>query len=110
MKYAYRCACKNMWDVVKSLSEIDNVETCEKCGQTGERFIAGFSFYGASDWDKTEYNPGLGCITRNSKHRDQIARSRGLIEIGNEDPNKLHAHYEAQRERDHAQRWQEAGR
>lgn len=110
MNYAYRCVCGHAWDVVKSLADIERVEPCEKCSQPGKRFIAGFTFYGADDWDKAEWNPAFGCVVRNRKHRAQLAKERGLIEIGNEDPNKIHAHYEAQRASDNERRWREAGR
>lgn len=35
--------------------------------------------------EHAEYNPGLGCITKNSKHRAEIAKRKGLVEVGNED-------------------------
>jgi hypothetical protein len=44
---------------------------------------------GISDWDNTEYNPGLGCVTRSRKHREQIAKERGLVEVGNEDVERV---------------------
>lgn len=49
------------------------------------RLISRTHFYGASDWDDVQFNPGLGVVTKNAKHRAQIAKERGLTEIGNED-------------------------
>jgi putative FmdB family regulatory protein len=84
MIYVYHCNnCSHEFDVVKSVKEIDNQENCEKCGSVCERIIRfrGY-FLGEKDWDKAEYNPGLGCVTKNAKHRKQIAKERGLEEIG----------------------------
>lgn len=108
--YPYRCTsatCDHVFDVVKSLSEIDRPETCEKCSTACERFIGNTSFYGASDWDKAEYNPGLGCVTRNSLHRKQIAKERGLHEVGNDYacPDKMISAADKAREQRHNDAW-----
>ena len=85
--YPYACpssSCCHTWEVVKKVADLDRAEECPQCGEMGRRFIARTHFYGASDWDKAEYNPGLGCVVKNSKHRAQIAKERGLVEIGND--------------------------
>jgi putative FmdB family regulatory protein len=90
--YPYRCpSCSKEFEVVKSVKDINVIEYCPQCADAGDRYIAQTHFYGASDWDRQEYNHGLGCVTKNSKHRDQIAKERGLIEIGNEDCEKTMA-------------------
>ena len=84
--YAYGCKeCKKEFDVIKSFSEFNNPEFCPGCKSGNvERFISRTSFYGASDWDKVSYNPGLGVVTKNAKHAAKIAKARGLIEVGND--------------------------
>lgn len=106
MIYPYRCIqCSNEFDVVKSVKEIDNPEHCPKCGQLGERFIAsGIQFYGAKVED-AEYNPALGCIVKNSKHRRQLAKERGLEEIGNESVERVHRHFENRKEQELERAW-----
>jgi putative FmdB family regulatory protein len=108
--YPYQCSndlCGHTFDVVKSLSEIDQPEHCDKCQATAERFIGNTSFYGASDWDKAEFNPGLGCVTRNGKHRREIAKSRGLEELGNDysKPERMISESEKARERRYNDGW-----
>lgn len=85
--YEYGCKdCGLNFDVVKSFKEYDLPQACQSCQSLEtERYISRSSFYGANDWDKVQWNPALGCITKNSKHRAQIAREKGLIEVGNED-------------------------
>lgn len=85
--YPYKCSnndCGVEFDVVKSVAEIDQIEHCDKCGATGNRFIGRTHFYGASDWDKAEYNPGLGCVVRNASHRREVAKRLGVEEVGND--------------------------
>lgn len=109
MIYPYRCPCGNEFEVIKHSKIIDRVEVCPNCGHNctkENRYISRTSFYGASDWDSAEYNPGLGCVTRNKLHRDRIAKDRGLIEIGNEDIVKHDIELEKERDRKIDEKWE----
>lgn len=88
--YEYKCSqCCETFDIIKSVKELNDPECCPQCsGFKVERMICRTHFYGASDWDKAEYNPGLGVVTKNAKHRDKLARERGMIEVGNESLEK----------------------
>lgn len=112
--YSYRCRayeCAHEWDVVKKISEIDLPEHCSRCEQPGERVLtAAFIGLAAGDWNRVEYNPGLGCWTKSWKHGREIAKSRGLEEIGNESPEKVHRHFDRQREETREMRWRDADR
>lgn len=90
--YDYECHnCKHEFEVIKSISRIDDIESCSSCGKTDtRRIIFRFHFYGASDWDKGEYNPAFGKFIRNARHRKEEAKRRGMIEVGNEDVEKIH--------------------
>jgi putative FmdB family regulatory protein len=112
--YPYRChACGTHWESCKSVSDIDRVETCpacqEKCGRD-DRYIGRTHFYGASDWDKAEFNPAFGKVVRNSKHRAQLAKERGYIEVGNENPDKIHDKFEKDRHEKRERSWAEVDR
>lgn len=93
--YEYACnKCLKEFDIIKRVVQIDDPEECPACeSKDVKRHISRTHFYGASDWDNKEYNPGLGIITRNKKHRDREAKARGLIEVGNED---VHSHMDRQ--------------
>jgi putative FmdB family regulatory protein len=89
MIYCYRCqGCRHEFEVIKSVARIDDPEPCPECSseETG-RYLTPCSFFGEKVED-AEYNPALGCIVRDSKHRKQLAKERNLIEIGNESPEK----------------------
>lgn len=91
MTYEYVCnKCDTSFDIIKRVAQIDDPEECPKCEcYDTKRLISRTHFYGASDWDTKEFNPGLGVVTNSRKHRDKIARERGLVEVGNEDMNKF---------------------
>ena len=81
--YPYNCLkCDQEYEAFKSIKEYDGQDPCPGCGNIGERvFSSDIQFIGASV-ESAEYNPGLGCVVKNKKHRDEIAKSRGLVEIG----------------------------
>lgn len=88
--YPYACkSCDHHFDVAKSVRQIDDAEFCPLCQSDSKRYLVAVNFNGASDWDKAEFNAGLGCIVKNAKHRERIAKERGLIEVGNEDLGKF---------------------
>jgi hypothetical protein len=92
-KYPYTCAacdCANNWLVYKPMASMDVSEKCPKCGRIGERTIGRTSFYGATVED-AEFNPALGCVTYGPKHREEVAKRKGLVEIGNESVDSIHA-------------------
>ena len=89
--YIYLCLkCDRKFDIVKSIKSLDDPEACPGCAALEtRRCLQRVNFNGASDWDKAEYNPGLGCVVKNTKHRERLAKERGLIEVGNEDVSKV---------------------
>lgn len=44
-----------------------------------------------------EYNPGLGQVVKNKRHREEIAKEKGLTEVGNEKTESIHKHYDNER-------------
>jgi len=98
--YPYRCDCEHEFDVYKPMENIDDLEVCPKCNTEltkSNRMIVGGTFYGEKV-EESAYCPALGTVVKNSKHRATIAKERNLVEIGNEDPNKMHTSFEKQRE------------
>ena len=98
MIYDYECEkCENLFEIESSMKDYSPPYNCPTCGNVGLRkFTCKTEFYGAKIED-AEFNHGLGCITKSKKHRDELAKSRGLIEIGTECPNKIYDSYEKQR-------------
>ena len=95
--YPYECeSCGHTYEVVKSVRDINNVEHCEKCNSLTKRRIAlrqSIDKTAASDWDRMEYNPGLGKALTPMQARKE-AKSKGLVEIGTEPVEKIHKHFD----------------
>lgn len=90
MIYAYKCApCNREIDIIKRVSEFDRPENCEQCGSEMQRAFAPqkIHLYGTSVQD-ARWSPAFNQVVRNDAHERQIAKSRGAIEVGNENVHK----------------------
>jgi hypothetical protein len=95
------------------ISQRDDPSPCPDCGSPGERsklYVTQIDRAAASDWNNISFNPGLGQWTKSNKHAQQIAKAKGMIEVGNEKPENIHKHFDKQREDTAAQRWTDADR
>lgn len=109
MIYEYECErCNRHFDVAKSVRDMDSPETCKCGGNAHYVFVPSRVLFSGEKVQEAEYNPGLGCITKNKKHRDEIARQKGVVEVGNETPESLHKMHDAERERRREKAWEES--
>lgn len=114
MTYVYHCRkCGQSFDVIKSVRDMEVSENCIYCGEFADRqFVPSKIHLMHTKVEHPEYNPGLGCIVRNKDHRAQIAKERGLIEVGNESSEnwgkKLAKEKEEKQEKAYEEAFQEA--
>ncbi len=111
--YDLECSpCKVRWDVTKPMADYDRPEPCPTCGHPGLRLVSMVNIdkTAAGGWNTQTFNPALGCYTRSDQHAQKIAKSRGLECVGNEVPEKIHAHFDRQRADKREQGWQDAMR
>jgi len=85
--YPYKCSCDHEFDIIARMAEVNKlVVACPNCAKLLDRdykqFIA-VNFTNTKVED-IEMCPALGCLVKNQKHREEIAKSRGLEPIGNE--------------------------
>jgi putative FmdB family regulatory protein len=108
--YEYRCVkCERKFEVIKSMRDFDRNEFCERCGAPGEPvFSPKVQILGASV-QHAEYNPGLGQVVKNKRHRQEIAKRKGLVEIGSDykAPENIHKEFESKRDDKRKKRWEE---
>ena len=99
MTYEYTCDQHGAVDVTKSVIYIDNPEPCPLCGVVMTRkFVPSRVHFSKTKVEHAEYNPGLGIVTKSRRHRDEVAKERGLIEIGNESVDKIESNLAKERE------------
>jgi putative FmdB family regulatory protein len=85
MLYEFLCAwCVKSFDVVRPVSEYDAAAFCPDCGHEGNRvrFPRKLHLYNTAVQEK-QFNPALGCVATDREAK-QIAKERGMIEVGNE--------------------------
>lgn len=103
--YVYQCtSCGARSEIVKSIRLASQEEICDKCQITLDRVYTTFQILGARV-EHAEFNPGLGCVTRNSRERKEIAARKGLIEVGNETPDTLFKETVVKKEKQREKEW-----
>lgn len=105
--YPYLCEkCDVESDVIKSMHDSAREEQCKSCGNRLKRIYTPSQIIGASV-QNAEFNLGLGCVTKNKRHREEIASRRGLVEVGNETPQTLHRESVVKRAKEREKEWDE---
>lgn len=102
--YVYKCvACGTKQEIVKTMHNATREEICG-CGIVLDRVYTSFQIMGAKVQD-AEFNPGLGCVVRNARHRKELADRKGLIEVGNESADTLHRETVVKRAKEREKEW-----
>lgn len=109
MIYQYHCPkCDIHFDVVKPASSMKEEERCSNCSMVADReFVPSRVWFNGTKVEHAEYNPGLGCIVKNSSHRKELCKIKGVEEIGNESPEKIQKHFDKTREEKRDQIWED---
>lgn len=102
MLYAYTCTkCEARFDIVKSLRDIDRLEPCPKCNGDTKRDFAPIKLHlSKTKVQHAEYNPGLGTVVKNQRHKEDLCKRMGVEPIGNDygSGEKMQKKFEADRE------------
>lgn len=109
MIYEYECRkCEHVFQVVKSMKESDTNEFCDRCGSPGYFFFTPPHITGAKV-EHAEYNYGLGAVVKNKRHRQELAKRKGVVEIGNDYKSGENMLKESDRKREDAakKRWED---
>lgn len=100
MKYSYHCVkCGSDHDIDKDMDFATREEICPDCSITMDRVYKPMMIM-KTGVQHAEYNPAFGCVVKNSKHRAELAKQRGMIEVGNESPEAIQKHCESNK-KDH---------
>jgi len=88
MIYEYKCPqCETKFDVVKHHNDYNREEHCPNCDDEAARV---FSTPYIPKAYHAEYNQGLGCVVKSKKHKEEICKRKGLIEVGSEKLDTIH--------------------
>jgi hypothetical protein len=96
------------FDVVKPVRELHLEHECPACGHDKtERLFSSKLYFNGAKVEDAEFNPGLGKVTKNSKHRKELASRMGLVEVGNETPDTIYKETTQKREAERAREWKD---
>lgn len=89
MVYDYTCApCEYTFEVVKNAKYYNDPEDCPKCGDEATRVFPPKKIHLMNTAVQEKYfDHALGVVTTKDGAKD-IAKRRGLVEVGNERPEK----------------------
>lgn len=88
MVYEYFCsACSATTDVIKKVIDFERDESHEKCGTLMVRIFKPKIYLAQTAVEDAHFHPGLGQVVKSTQHAREIAKSKGLIEVGNEKPD-----------------------
>ena len=79
-------------------------EICTECSITLNKVYTTFQILGTRV-ENAEFNPGLGCVTKSARHRKEIAKQKGLVEIGTESTDTIHKETVVKREKEREKEW-----
>jgi putative FmdB family regulatory protein len=109
--YDYRCkSCGHDFDVTKRIADVDQLESCPSCSKECDgscRLITKAKEFFGEKPEEPFYSIPLGKWVKGTKDMRRQAKAKGLIEIGNEDVNKLHDRSDREKESRSAKSWNE---
>lgn len=106
----FRTMKSGKWTLSDLKGEPPDFAICHKCGHDKcERNYQGtrLEFSGTKVQD-AEYNPGLGKVVKNRRHKQYLMESKGVVEIGNDFGSgvKQQEHYERRKQEDWDKSWE----
>lgn len=109
MIYPYACdTCEVKTEIVKSMHDSSRIEKCSTCNTVLRRIYTTFQTIGTSV-QNAEFNHGLGCVVKNKYHREELAKQRGFVEVGNDfgSGEKMQQHFEKRKQEEKEKIWED---
>lgn len=108
MRYRYCESCEQMVESQKFEFNSRIIQVCPDCEATID--LGGvpskMQFIGAGVQD-AEFNPAFGCVVKNKQHRAELAKQKGMEEVGNEPVANIHKHFDTERARKLEKSWED---
>ena len=97
--------------MIKSYRDMEVNETCPKCGEYAIRqFVPSILHITGAKVTHAEFNPGLGCVVKNKRHKEDLMKQKNVVEVGNDfkSGEKMNQHFDAGRAEKMRKRWEDA--
>lgn len=89
------------------MEQASRLEVCEECGAEARRLWSSKVELHNTKVKDAEYYHSLGVVVKNDYHRKELIRKHGLVEVGNEKPERARYHMEKARKERIKKRWDE---
>lgn len=105
--YEFECLkCEKNFETIESIKDYDGDGQCPTCGNISrERIFSSKVLFIGTKVENAEYNPAFGQVVKNSQHRKELAKQKGLIEVGTEPPEKIHKKFESDKQEQLKKSW-----
>lgn len=108
MIYEYACdQCVRQFEVVKPMAESGTMEVCNECGAEARRLYSAKLELHNTRVKDAEYYHSLGRVVKNDRERSELIKRYGLVEIGNEKPDRARHYMNKDRLEKIKKRWDE---
>lgn len=88
MLYEYECTeCEHRFEKVKHHSKYKEDDECPKCQSVAKKIV---SLFNAPVMERAEFNHAFGQVVKSKKHRKELAKRHGMIEVGTEKTENIH--------------------
>jgi len=94
MTYQYVCEhCSVCFEVSKKVDQRFGQEFCPMCNHTGKRILfPQHTYLNGTSVQEAEFNPAFGKVIKNKRHRNELAKEKGMMEIGNTSTDSMQKH------------------
>lgn len=112
--YPYVCPkCECKFSEVRGIKSYSNdssaiCPSCDhKCGSDDREFEGMRTQFIGTKVTSPEYNPGLGCVVKNKFHKEDLMKSKGVFEVGNDfgTGEKQQKHFETRKAEEIEANW-----
>lgn len=96
------------WTIEKLRALPREKAPCPKCNKkTDEKVLSANIHFIGTAVTCAEFNPGLGQVVKNKRHKEDILKRKGLVEVGNDfnSGDKQQKHYEQKQKEEKERRW-----
>lgn len=108
MIYEYACdQCPLQFEVIKPMALASSNEACPECGAQARRLWSSKIELHKTAVKDAEYYHSLGRVVKNDRERSELIKRYGLVEIGNERPDRARHHMEKDRKERIRKRWED---
>jgi putative FmdB family regulatory protein len=88
MIYEFLCKkCNAIDEIIRHHMDLADPVVCDECGSVMERKYTPPNIQTQGE-SIPHFNPALGMMVRSDSHAREVAKQRGLVEVGNEDVHK----------------------